>query len=144
MNFRPDQFTPTKFTPADQKAKFANHFVKFVSGGFAREQFPHWFYQELRDCFGHIAHYNQAGFYDEQFSTPARRLQCVRQWLAYPCSGQPTHTHCDVEAALIDWLRAANIEAQVAGIARRAEEQAELAELARLQRKYPQHTERAA
>jgi len=102
--FLPTDFTPTEHSSADNKARFANHFVRFVEGGFKRTVFPYWFYTRLSMCFGHIAHYNSGGFYDVWFSSPERRQRFLAHAMAYGCYGQPEFTYCDVEKALGRWL----------------------------------------
>lgn len=61
--FTANQFTATKWESAEQKAKFANHFVRFVKSGFKPTLFYSWFYKRLSMTFGHIAHFNRQGFW---------------------------------------------------------------------------------
>jgi len=62
-------FTPTKFQPADSKALFVGHCVKFISADFPRHQFTRRFYGQLVHCFAFIAMYDQDGFWTEYFAT---------------------------------------------------------------------------
>ncbi|MHA2046150.1 MAG: hypothetical protein ACW99G_15265 [Candidatus Thorarchaeota archaeon] len=103
--FNAEQFTPTQFDTAEQKAKFANHFVKFVESGFKREKFPKWFYTRLSMTFGHIAHYNLDGFYAQWFTTTERQMEFLNHTLNHPCYGQPEYTYSDVEKEIIEWLK---------------------------------------
>ena len=103
--FTAEQFTPTEYKTAKDKAKFANHFADFVLKGCPESKFPKWFYEQLRMCFGHIAEYNKEGFYEVWFSTLEKRVRFVNHCLVFPCYGQPEHTYCDVERVLIDWLK---------------------------------------
>ena len=102
--FTAEQFTPTQFDTAEDKAKFANHFVRFVESGFKETLFYKWFYTRLSMSFGHIAHYNKNGFYGVWFDTHEKRNAFLGHTLIYPCYGQPEYTYCDVEKVLIDWL----------------------------------------
>lgn len=104
--FTAAQFTPTQHSTAVDKARFANHFVKFWESDFAWPCFPKWFYTRLSMTFGHIAHYNQHGFYDEFFTSNLGRwnfLQITERGGGY---GDPAFTYSDVERALKAWLEA--------------------------------------
>ena len=96
-------FTPTQWETAEQKEKFFNQFVRFVNGGFKMSLFPKWFYQRLSMCFGHIAHYNQGGFYEEWFSDSGDRF--LSHCLSYRVCGDPEYTYSDVEKELQKWIR---------------------------------------
>lgn len=104
--FTAAQFTPTKWDTAEDKAKFANHFVRFVEGGFKESVFPKWFYRRLSMTFGHIAHYNKAGFYDQWFSTADRRIEFIENVRRSSIYGDPAWTYSDVEKVLQGWVRA--------------------------------------
>jgi hypothetical protein len=104
--FRADQFTPTQWDTAEDKAKFANQFVKLVESGFVWHQFPKWFYKRLSMTFGHIAHFNQHGFYDAQFSGVARQLEFLVQTQTAGGYGDPHFTYSDVELQLRAWVKA--------------------------------------
>lgn len=134
--FTADQFTPTKCSSADDKAWFANQFVKFVSSGFKQFYFTKRFYNRLNSTFGHIAHYSQFGFWDVFFTNTSDKVSFLRQTLEHPCYGSPDYTYCDVERAIQGWLQENNVLANL--IEESAEEQTalELATLARLKAKY--------
>ncbi len=102
--FTPDQFTPTKFSTAADKAKFANQFVKLVESNFKRTNFPKWFYQQLSMTRGHIAHFNQCGFFANWFEQPHQKVLFVEKWTEDPIYGDPQYTYSDVEKALAEWL----------------------------------------
>lgn len=102
--FTADQFTPTEWSTAEDKAKFANQFVAFVESDFNRSKFPKWFYTRLASTFGHIAHYNQDGFYATWFENTESKMEFLEKTMAYPCYGSSSHTYSDVEIALQNWL----------------------------------------
>ena len=54
--FEPDQFVATKWSTAEDKAKFANALMKFIAQEFPRPDFSKALYQRLSNTFGHIAH----------------------------------------------------------------------------------------
>src|SRR5690348_6560045 len=136
--FTAEQFTPTEHYSAEFKAKFANHFVRFVESGFKETLFPKWFYNKLHHCFGHIAHFDKPNFYAAQCSNLRARLGFLQQAVAWPCYGSPTHTFCDVERVLAQWIRDNNlIDGYRAAIAA-ATEIIERTELKRLKEKYPE------
>jgi hypothetical protein len=135
-DYTPDRFTPTKWDTADKKAAFARQFIKFVQSDFARSKFPKTFYQRLSMCFGHIAHFNQHGFFETFFTTTQDRLRFLRMTLAHPCYGDPAWTYSDVERALQEWLRENDVLACYENRLEEETEAAERAVLARLQVKY--------
>lgn len=103
--YRADEFKPTQWSTAKEKANFANTFVKFVLSGFDRKHWTKSFYTRLSNTFGHIAHYNQEGFWAEWFESTGQKLAFLKQAAVYPCYGDPTYTYSDVEKALQAWVR---------------------------------------
>lgn len=136
--FKAEQFTPTRHDSAADKARFANVFVRFVESGFKETLFPKWFYTRLSMTFGHIAHYNQQGFYFEQFSSTRRRIEFLRQTVGFPSmmGGDPHFTYSDVERVLAQWVRERKLLDYYMGWLATETEQAERDELARLTLKY--------
>jgi len=98
--FLAHEFTPTKFRTADEKAKFANHFFRFVDSNFAANLFTQKFYERLSNTFGHIAHCSKAGFYEEFFCNAADQLRFLEVIAKWPCHGDPAWTFSDVERAI--------------------------------------------
>jgi hypothetical protein len=103
--FTTQQFTPTRHSTAQEKAKFANHFKRFVESGFNKNLFYKWFYQRLSMSFGHIAHYDIHCFYDTWFSNETVQKRFIEHTLDHPCYGDPRYTYSDVEKAIIEWLQ---------------------------------------
>ena len=138
--FKPEQFTPTQWDTREGKAKFANHFQKFVLSGFQRQLFPKWFYIRLSMTFGHIAHYDHDGFYSTWFRTSKDRVQFL-EWTVnsrYAGIGDPAYTYSDVEKALAAWVRQSGLITQWHACLAEETEQTERGQLARLLMKYPQ------
>jgi hypothetical protein len=98
-------FTATEWEGAKEKARFADHFVRFVEGGFKPTLFPDWFYRRLSNTFGHIAHYDRVGFYATWFEGLPKRAAFLRHALRHHCCGDPAFTYSDVERALQSWIR---------------------------------------
>jgi len=109
--FHASQFTPTEWNSAEDKAKFANHFVRFVTGGFKYSVFPKWFYHRLSNMYGHIAHHNKAGFYDTWFSSPDRAVSFIERIEQHHAYGDPAYTYSDVEKALTEWMKTHSYQA---------------------------------
>lgn len=101
--FTADQFTAGECHTAEEKAKFGNHFVRFLLKGCPWGLFHKWFYQRLSNTFSHIAHYDRHGFYATWFDTHEKRESFIQHMLAHPCYGQPEYTYCDVERAIQSW-----------------------------------------
>jgi hypothetical protein len=134
--FTAAQFTPTEFYTAEDKAKFCNHFVRFVRSGFKETLFHKGFYNRLSNTFGHIAHYNRAGFYHVWFSSPGNRLEFLKRTAERRIYGSPEYTFCDCERVLAEWVRNSGLVEEYGAATRLALEKAERAELARLSAKY--------
>lgn len=130
-------FTPTKFSTAADKEKFANQFVRFVESGFKETLFPKWFYQRLSNTFGHIAHHNQGVFYSVWFSRKERQRDFLERILNWGCFGDPAFTYSDVEATLQLWLAQSGLLEKLKDEIHANNRQRELAELKRLMEKYP-------
>jgi hypothetical protein len=134
--FTPSQFVPTKWNSAEDKAKFANHFVRFVESGFKKSLFQKWFYTRLSMTFGHIAHYNQGGFWAEFFETTSDQLRFLEQTTQCMCHGDPEYTYSDVEKAIRNWLVQTDIVPDLVMKELRERQSSERAEYARLQKIY--------
>ena len=135
--FQTEDFTPTEWAAAEEKAKIANKMTRFILGGFQQGSFTKAMYQRLSNMFGHIAHYNINGFYEEWFSD----TKACRDWTKHITSnwlsglGDPKYTWSDVEKALIHWVKDNQITEQL-DVYQLDIERKELALLNTLQRKY--------
>lgn len=106
MHFSPSQFTPTPWDSADDKAWFANHFVKFIRSACDEKYFTTKFYHRLSCTFVHIAHYDKDGFWNDFFTSFPDMIQFFEWTLHHTCYGDPATTYSDVERVLQEWLRA--------------------------------------
>ena len=115
-NFTADRFTPTQHSTAEEKAKFCNDFAKFILGGFPRSMFKSAFYRRLSNIFGHVAHYDETGFYETSFADPEKQRQFVLNIHRWVPLGDPRFCWSDVERELKSWAatNAAAIEAVIA------------------------------
>lgn len=102
-------FTPTRFTPAETKAWFATHFLRFVSSDFPKHQFTKRFYGQVMHTFGMIAHYDRAGFWTEYFTGTAGKVEFLEQVVAWPCYGDAAHTFSDAEREIARRVRHADL-----------------------------------
>jgi hypothetical protein len=134
--FDPQQFAPTPFHSATDKARFANELIAFIAAGFPRSKWTKRLYDRLNGCFGHIAHYNLDGFWAEWFDTPADQLRFLDHLLRWRCCGHPEFTFCDVEAAVAAWLRESGLPARIEREAAAHREAGELAQLCELAARY--------
>jgi hypothetical protein len=136
--FQTQDFTPTQWATAEEKAKIANRLTRFILGGFQQASFTKAMYQRLSNMFGHIAHYNINGFYEVWFS----EIKACRDWAEHITGnwlsgmGDPRFSWSDVEKALIQWVKDKQIAEQLDELYRFDMEQNELALLNVLQRKY--------
>jgi hypothetical protein len=136
--FTARDFTATNFATAEEKAKWANKFTKFILGGFQRSSFRKDVYSQLNQMFGHCAEYDLNGFYFTWFEDTCKCLHWVETiattWLAG--IGQPQFTWSDVEIKLVQWIQDNNIHDQIAGHLQAETEQKERAMLKVLQDRY--------
>lgn len=102
------EFTPTKFSTVQDKARFYDHLVGFIEKDFTRDRFHQWFYQVLSNCFGHIAHYNSCGFYEKWFSTTDDKIMFLENIMDHTCCGDPKFTFSDVERKVQSWVAMTN------------------------------------
>ena len=136
--FTAQEFTATNFATAQEKAKWANQFTKFILGGLQRSSFKKEIYRQLQHMFGHCAEYDINGFYFTWFEDTCKCLHWVEtiatSWLVG--IGQPQFTWSDVEIKLVNWIRDNNIHDQIAGYLQAETEQKERATLKVLQNRY--------
>ena len=104
-NYDFPKFTPTEHSTVADKEHFAEQFIRFISKGCRRTMFPKWFYTRLSMTFGHIANFNQNGFYAVFFSDKESTCEFLNQTLHHGCYGDPAYTYSDVEKFLQGWLR---------------------------------------
>lgn len=102
--FTTANLTATKFTIVEEKAKWLNDLAGSMRSGFAKSKFTKPLYNRLSMCFGHIAHYNQGGFYETWFTTAADRLSWIMHTLDCPCHGDSEYTFSDAERQFQAWL----------------------------------------
>ena len=136
MKFSPDQFTPTQWNTAEDKAAFAKQFVRFVRSDFNATHFTNTFYRRLSNVFGNIAHYDRGGFWQTFFTTTADKVTFLEQTFQWPCYGDPAWTYSDVERALQAWLQADGTLARYCKRLIEETEAGERAELVRLHAKF--------
>lgn len=134
--FTAAQFTATKWDTSEDKARFANKFIAFVNSGYKLSLFPKTFYRRLSMTFGHIAHYNQGGFYETFFTSLRGRVDFARITLNGGGYGDPTYTYSDVEIALRQWALEMGMLEKAQSDLNRGIEISERAELNRLSEKY--------
>ena len=136
--FTAKDFCTTNFVTAEDKAKWANKFTRFILGGFQCSSFKKEIYKQLHHMFGHCAEYDINGFHGTWFEDTYKCLHWVETvtttWLAG--IGQPQFTWSDVEIKLIQWIRDNNIHDQIAGYLQAETEQKERATLKVLQNRY--------
>jgi hypothetical protein len=134
--FLPSEFTPTKFSTAADKANFGNMLLHFIESNWTMTLFTKDFYHRLSMCFGHIAHYDRATFYETWFTTDADRLRFLQQTLHWPCWGDPEYTFCDVERAIQQEVRKRNYLARYELLTAEEVRSSEMETFRRLEVKY--------
>lgn len=134
--FVASQFVATKWSTAEEKARFGNVFLVFVESGFASSLFTEKFYNRLSNCFAHIAHFNCSQFYQEWFSSLSAQVRFLEHTLKFPCYGDPQYTFSDVEREIQREVRNRNYLVRYQLRLSEEERAGELALLERLEGKY--------
>ena len=130
--FTAAQFTPTQGVSAQDKADFANAFVRFVENGFQQAHFTEKFYRRLCQTFGHAAHYNQATFYRTFFATSMDKVRFLGQTVEHEPVGDPAYTFSDAERLLRKWVLESHAIDRLEKTAAHAQNRAEREQLKRL------------
>jgi len=139
--FCAEQFTATQWDSARDKATWANAMAAWVARGFPVNGWRRGLYDPLHvHLYGHIAHYNQQGFYAEWFGD----VHCQLRWLQFAASGgafvggvgDPAFTWSDVELAWSTWVRESGLIDHYRQLCSLDIETQERTLLAQLQRKY--------
>ncbi len=133
--FLPEEFSPTKFTTATEKAEFGNHFLRFIDAEWTYTLFNRDFYHRLSMCFGHIAHTDRPTFYETWFTSDRDRLRFIEKTLNWPCWGDPEYTFSDVERAIQQEVRKRNYIARYQLRTAEVERASEMEMLRRLEAK---------
>lgn len=81
LRFTEDQFTPTKFSTAAEKAKCATDFMRFFRADCPQTMFSKKLYYFLHQHAGHIAHYDNFGFYSEWFSSVRKQMAFLTRFV---------------------------------------------------------------
>ena len=134
--FMPVEFTPTEHSTAEEKAEFANHFVRFVMSSYDVNLFTKKFYQRLSMCFYHTAHFSQGGFYETFFTSLEGQLEFADITENTRIVGDPRFTYSDVEQALQEWSKDFNMLEIAQTALNNGIEASERLEYARLKNKY--------
>ena len=101
--FATDRFAATQHSTTEEKARSCDNFAKFILGGFSRSQFKSAFYRRLSNIFGHIANYDETGFWEVWFVTPAKQCQFIRRIHEWVPMGDPYFCWSDVEREMKSW-----------------------------------------
>ncbi|HLH36235.1 MAG TPA: hypothetical protein VKX41_16300 [Alloacidobacterium sp.] len=134
--FLPSAFVSTKFSSTADKADFGNALLHFLEANCSQELFTKRLYNRLSMTFGHIAHYDRAGFYDTWFTRARHKAAFIEKTLRWPCHGDPEYTFSDVEHAIQRVMRERNYLARFELRAADELRTAELKDLERLEAKY--------
>ncbi len=134
--YLPSDFTATKFSTATDKAEFGNALLRFIESEWQAALFTKTLYNRLSMCFGHIASYNRAQFYEEWFSSLPAQVRFLEHTLRFPCYGDPEYTFSDVERGIQREIRNQNYLARYQLRLAEEERAGDLALLEHLEGKY--------
>jgi hypothetical protein len=136
-------FTPTKFSTAEEKAWFGNTLLKFLAGDCPLTGLTERLYRRLSMTFGYIAHCDRLGFYQTFFEDDSGKIDFLHQTLRWPCFGDPHYTYRDLERAVIRRLKDSGLLHFYEARLHAANEQAERTEFQRLKAKYDPAADKA-
>ena len=134
--FAPVQFIATPTATAQEKADFANAFVRFVENNFQERHFSAEFYGRLSLTFGHAAHVNRTTFYRTFFTKAVDRYRFLKLTVEHQPVGDPAATFSDVERVLRDWIIASGKLNQTSKTADHVQNRHEREQLKRLLEKH--------
>ncbi len=100
MIYQANEFTNTQWSTAQEKADFANKLREFIYSDYNKRKFTKALYRRLSQCFGHIAHYNQHGFWQVWFEDVDKQREFEQHMQRYRPYGDPAWTYVDVEKAI--------------------------------------------
>jgi len=129
-------FTATKWDGAAEKAAFTNALCRFVCADFRESLFTQKLYRRLALTFGHVAHFDRGCFYNHFFLDLQGKVAFLEETLAWVPCGQPSHTFCDVERAVLARLRKSNLRDAYRALRAAEVEGVERALLAKLREKH--------
>jgi len=98
-HFESVMFEATKFSTAEDKAKFGNDLLAFIESNFLDSKFTKKFYERLHLTFGFIAHNNRDGFFATYFTSTEDKIEFLKHLRNHPCYGDAGFTYSDVEKA---------------------------------------------
>mgnify|MGYP003336415941 FL=1 len=109
MEIRMSKFTNVKFVDtahysAESKREWCDDMIRFIENGCKERSFTNEMYRHASNTFGHVAHHNRSGFYHAWFSNPEKIKEYALRCVKSPIYGYPSHTFCDAEQALQDYL----------------------------------------
>jgi hypothetical protein len=134
--FTDAEFTASKWDNAAEKAAFANALCRFMSADFRESLFTQKLYRRLALSFGHIAHFECGCFYNHFFRDLQGKVAFLEETLAWVPCGEPGHTFCDVERAVLTRLRKSNLLGAYRALRAAEVEGGERGLLAKLREKY--------
>jgi hypothetical protein len=129
-------FSPMHFTPAETKAWFVSHFLRFASADFPKHHFTLRFHRQIMNTFGMIAHCDLTGFWAEYFTTTSGKIEFLEQVLGWNSYGDPTTSFCDAEREIARRLRNVGLVDLYRGKGRAERDAAERAQYARLKARF--------
>lgn len=103
--FHARHFQPTPWDMAEEKAEFANRFVRFVESDFNRQFFTGKFYQRIVCMFGFHAFPDSQNFWKHYFDDEDGRRRFILTCIEHTQAGDAAATYADVHARLQGWLR---------------------------------------
>ena len=87
----------TKWSTTEEKAKFGNHLLRFISEDHPPNLWTNIFYNRLSMTFSNIAHTNKLGFWETFFENTADYVQFLQNIATHPFWGDPAYTYSDIE-----------------------------------------------
>ncbi|GBQ27259.1 hypothetical protein AA0472_2368 [Acetobacter estunensis NRIC 0472] len=131
-----EQFTPTTWSSAADKARIGNAILRFLAQGMPAEKFNKALYGRVSQMWSHIAHFNSLGFRSAWFASAKTRHAFLKHMVDYPCWGDPAFTWSDVEREIGQRVRENLLVEAWAKQARDEEEAHERAMLEMLMKKH--------
>ena len=101
--FTADRFTATQHSTAEEKARFCDALCQVRPQRVFAQSVQDRVLPTVSNIFGHIANYDETGFWEVWFATPAKQRQFVRRIHEWVPVGDPHFCWSDVERELKSW-----------------------------------------
>jgi len=134
--FQTTDFTNSWLNSAKKKARFANHFARFVAAGFSGDLFYGWFYNYLRRAFRYDSSYDRKWFFRYYFTSTQMKRYFL--WLTSDPQNSSGGRYAEANRVIITWLKESSYLDYWIRLGNEEIKESEIKALTQLKAKYPE------